>query len=118
MELIEVAELYKHIKKHYPFFDVSVEKIKEDHERYLKDFPADTAWHNIHQHILTETTTPGIPHIRGRLGEQIERDRMKALTAEYFAEREEAAKHACPPPKGWKEAIYAKLRNDATGTSE
>lgn len=109
MELIEVAELYKHIKKHYPFFDASVEKIKEDHEQYLKDFPADMAWHNIHQHIKTETVTPGIPHIRGRLGEQLERDRMQNVTADYFATREEARKQACLPPPGWKEGIYAKL---------
>ncbi len=121
MELIEAAELYKHIKKHYPFFDASVEKIKEDHERYLQDFPADMAWHNIHQHIKTEAVTPGIPHIRGRLGEQIERDRMKSATAEYFAAREEAAKQACPPPPGWKEAVYAKLfgsGDDAAGSSK
>lgn len=108
MEVVEIAELYKHIKKRFPFFDASVEKVKEDH-KYLKDFPNDTAWENVSQYILTETTTPTIAHIRGRLGEQLERDRMRTATDRYFAEREEAAKHACPPPKGWKEGIYAKL---------
>ncbi|MGG3278826.1 hypothetical protein [Paenibacillus solani] len=102
MELIEVAELYRHIKKHYPFFDAAVEKIKEDHEQYLKDFSADMAWHNIHQHIKTETVTPGIPHIRGRLGEQIERNRMRTETAEYFSRLDSWGNDSTPPDGYWE----------------
>lgn len=111
MEIIEIAELYKHIKKHFPFFDASLTKVKEDH-KYLKDFPKDVAQTNIDQHILTETTTPNIAHIRGRLGEQIERERMRELTETYFAEREAAARTACPPPAGWKDDLIAKLRRN------
>lgn len=108
MELIEVAELYRHIKKYYPAFDASPERIKDDH-RYLRDYPVEAAKENVDQHIMTSKYPPNIAEIRGSLGEQIERDRMKAATEEYFAAREEAAKTACPPPPGWKEAIYAKL---------
>jgi hypothetical protein len=117
VEVVEIAELYKHVKKHFPFFDASIDKVKEDY-KYLKDFPKETAWENVDQHILTETVTPTIAHIRGRLGEQIERERMRTATDQYFAEREEAKKHACSPPPGWKEGIYAKLGKHATRATE
>ncbi|MEK5162038.1 hypothetical protein NYE69_06805 [Paenibacillus sp. FSL R5-0527] len=108
MEVVEIAELYKHITKYYPTFDASVDRVKEDH-KYLRDFPKEIAWQNVDEHIRTSKYPPNIAEIRGSLGEQIERDRMKEATAEYFAAREEAAKQACPPPPGWKESIYAKL---------
>ncbi len=108
MDRAEVIDLFVEIKREYPFFDTSDENI-DRHLKYLKDFPFDTALRNVEQHIKTNKRPPGIAEIRGSLGEQIERDRMKAATAEYFAAREEAAKQACPPPPGWKEAIYAKL---------
>ncbi|MOA34327.1 hypothetical protein D3C78_1556950 [compost metagenome] len=96
------------IKENYPNFDVSDENVKR-HLKYLYDFPFEIAVRNVDEHIRTSKYPPNIAEIRGSVGEQIERDRMKAATAEYFAEREEAAKHASPPPLGWKEAIYAKL---------
>lgn len=108
MEVVEIAELYRHIKKYYPAFDASLDKVKEDH-KYLWDFPKEVALQNVDEHIRTSKYPPNIAEIRGSLGEQIERDRMKAATAKYFAEREEARIHACPPPPGWKEAVYAKL---------
>lgn len=108
MELVEIAELYRHIKKYYPAFDASIERVKED-QKYLWDIPQNVAQANIDEHIRTSKYPPNIAEIRGSLGEQIERNRMKAATDEYFAAREEAAKNACPPPPGWKEAVYAKL---------
>ncbi|MNC24179.1 hypothetical protein D3C75_722270 [compost metagenome] len=109
MEVVEIAELYKHIKKHFPFFDATLAKVKEDH-RYLHDFPADTAWTNINRHIMTETATPGIAHIRGRLGEQMDRQRSKADTAAHFDRLEQWQQEDKPPPEGYWENVKAKLR--------
>ncbi|AWP30742.1 hypothetical protein [Paenibacillus sp. Cedars] len=109
MEVVEVAELYKHIKKYYPAFDASLDRVKADH-KYLWDFQKDVAQENVDKHIMSSKYPPNIAEIRGSLGEQIERDRMKVATEEYFAERARAREEACPPPPGWKEAIYAKLK--------
>lgn len=109
MEIVEVAQLYKHIAKYYPAFDASVDRVKADH-KYLQDFPFEVAQENVDEHIRKSKYPPNIAEIRGSLGEQIERDRMKSLTEEYFAERARAKQEACPPPPGWKESIYAKLR--------
>ncbi|WP_410771004.1 hypothetical protein [Fontibacillus sp. BL9] len=108
MEKAEVFDLLIEIKENYPNFDVSNENV-ERHLKYLHDFPFDKAIRNLDEHIRTSKYPPNIAEIRGSVGEQMERDRMKAATAEYFAAREEAAKNACPPPLGWKEELYAKL---------
>ncbi len=108
MNRAEIIELFIEIRKEYPFFDTSDENV-DRHLKYLKDFPFDRAMQNLAEHIRTSKYPPIISEIRGSLGEQMERDRMRDLTAEYFASREEAAKQACPPPPGWKESIYAKL---------
>ena len=113
----DVIMLIAELVENYPNFDDSDANI-DRHYKYLHDFPFDVAIKNIERHIMTSKWQPTIAEIRGSVGEQIERDRMKAATEAYFAEREEAAKHACPPPNGWKEAIYAKLRNNATGAAE
>lgn len=104
----EVAKLLMIIVDNYPNFDTSDENV-DRHLKYLHDFPFDVAVRNVDEHIRTSKYPPNIAEIRGRLGEQIERDRMKSLTEEYFAERARAKQEACPPPPGWKESIYAKL---------
>ncbi|WP_246590742.1 hypothetical protein [Paenibacillus sophorae] len=108
--MVEIAELYKHIKRHYPFFDASVEKVKEDY-RYLKDFPADEARANVDQHILTETTEPKIAHIRGRMGDQLDSRRSKEAAAEHFAQLDAWSANNTPPPEGYWEAMKQKLRS-------
>ncbi|WP_270167531.1 hypothetical protein [Paenibacillus sp. SYP-B4298] len=114
MELVEVAKLYKHIKKHYHYFDASAERVKEDHERYLKDFPAEVAWANIHQHILTETNTPIIAHIRGRLGDLMDSQRSKDQATAYKAQLDEWAEASkTPPPEGYWEAVRQKILQGA-----
>ncbi|CAH1190350.1 hypothetical protein PAECIP111893_00288 [Paenibacillus plantiphilus] len=113
MEVIEIAELYKHIKKHFPFFDASLAKVKEDH-KYLKHFPADAARTNIDQHILTETVTPGIAHIRGRLGDQLDSQRSKRQAEEYDAQLNEWSEIDSPPPEGYWERTRKLLRGDMT----
>lgn len=110
MEVIEIAELYKHIKKHFPFFDASITKVKEDY-KYLRDFPTEVAQSNIDQHIMTETVTPNIAHIRGRLGDQLDREREYLDTQHLFALQEENRRQAVLPPSGWKEALIARLRD-------
>jgi hypothetical protein len=109
MDKAAVIDLLIIIKENYPTFDTSAESV-ERHCKYLYDFPFDQAVRNVDEHIRTSKWPPNIAEIRGSLGEQIERDRMKAATDQYFAEREEARKHACPPPPGWKEGILAKLQ--------
>jgi hypothetical protein len=104
----EVAKLLMTIVENYPNFDISEASV-DRHLKYLHDLPYEVAARNVDEQIRTSKYPPNIAEIRGSLGEQIERDRMKAATAEYFAAREEAANNACPPPPGWKEAIYAKL---------
>lgn len=104
----EVAKLLMTIVDNYPNFNTSDENV-DRHLKYLHDLPYEVAARNVDEHIRTSKYPPNIAEIRGNLGEQIERDRMKAATEDYFAAREEAAKNACPPPPGWKEAIYAKL---------
>ncbi|WP_028590327.1 replicative helicase loader/inhibitor [Paenibacillus massiliensis] len=110
MERADVIRLVMIIAESYPTFDDSDENI-DRHAKYLRDFPLDTAIQNVEQHIMTNKFPPTIAEIRGRLGEQIERERMKAVTSDYFAERESAAREACPPPTGWKEALIANLRS-------
>lgn len=109
MDRAEIIELLIIIKENYPNFDTSDENI-DRHLKYLNDFPFDVAVRNVDEHIRTSKYLPNIAEIRGSLGEQIERDRMKSITQEYFTERARAKQEACPPPPGWKESIYAKLR--------
>lgn len=108
MDRAEIIDLLIVIKENYPSFDASEENI-DRHFKYLHDFPFDRAVQNVDEHIRTSKFPPNIAEIRGSLGEQMERSRMRFATEEYFAEREEARKHACSPPPGWKEGIYAKL---------
>ncbi|MGG1880153.1 replicative helicase loader/inhibitor [Paenibacillus cisolokensis] len=108
MDKAEVIELLIVIKENYPNFNVSDETV-DRHLKYLHDFPFQAAIRNVDEHIRTSKYPPNIAEIRGSLGEQIERDRMKSSTEEYFAERARAKQEACPPPPGWKESIYAKL---------
>jgi hypothetical protein len=108
----EVIELLIVIKENYPSFDVSEDSI-DRHMKYLHDFPFDVAKRNVDEHIRTSKYPPNIAEIRGSLGEQIERDRMKTATEEYFRAREKAQEQACPPPPGWKEDIFAKLRRSS-----
>lgn len=108
MDRAEIIDLFIEIKQEYPYFNDSDDEV-DRHLKYLKDFPFDAALRNVEQHIKTNKRPPGIAEIRGSLGEQIERDRMKTATEEYFEERARARQQACPPPPGWKEAIYEKL---------
>lgn len=115
MNKLEVAKLYKDIKKRYSNFDASLQTVEEDLDM-LRDIPYEVAQSNVRQHIMTSDFPPKISQIRGRLGEQRYHERLKADTAEYFAERDAARAAAVPPPPGWKEELYAKL--GFTGTTE
>lgn len=110
MNKAEVAMLLKVIKKNYPGFDASGESV-EQHLKYLRDFPYQTALSNVDKHILTERFPPNIADIRGRVGEQVERRRMRQETTTYFEQLDNWKQGAVPPPAGLKEALYAKLRS-------
>ncbi|UQZ34573.1 hypothetical protein C2I18_14215 [Paenibacillus sp. PK3_47] len=100
--------LVRTIKANYPGYDISLENI-DRLCRYLHDFPFETAAENIRQHILTERFAPNVAEIRGRLGEQLERERMRDQTAALFLGMDQAQAAAVPPPPGLKERLYAKL---------
>lgn len=108
MNRVEVIELFIEIKQEYSNFDDSDDEI-DRHLRYLKDFPYQTALENVEQHIQTSKWPPGIAEIRGRLGEQLERQRMREETQAYFAKLELWKRTAVPPPAGMREALHAKL---------
>ncbi|OKP91882.1 hypothetical protein A3844_01855 [Paenibacillus helianthi] len=108
MNKLEVAKLYKIIKKRYGNFDASLQAVEEDLDM-LKDIPYDTAQSNVRQHIMTSDFPPKISQIRGRLGEQLERERMRKQTQELIHEMDASRLKAVPPPSGLKEALYARL---------
>ncbi|WP_374019040.1 hypothetical protein ABU162_04635 [Paenibacillus thiaminolyticus] len=111
MKIDEAAELFKIIKRHYPNFDGSVQNVKENF-RYLKDFPFEVAIDNVDKHIMTERFPPTIADIRGRLGEQIERNRMKQETDEYFDRLDAWRENAAPPPPGNLERVRALVKGE------
>jgi hypothetical protein len=110
VEIAEVAELFKLIKKHYAGFDGSVQNVKEFHP-LLADFPYETAVQNVQKHIMTNDFPPRVSQIRGNVGEQETRQSELELTRAYLDEREESRKQATLPPPGWRDAIIARLRN-------
>jgi hypothetical protein len=109
VKIDEAAELFKIIKRHYPGFDGSVQSVKENF-KYLKDFPFEVALENVDKHIMTERFPPTIADIRGRLGEQIERNRMKQETDEYFGQLNDWRQKAAPPPPGNLEKVRSILK--------
>lgn len=108
MNKAEVAKLVRAIKANYPGYDSSGENI-DRLCRYLHDFPYEAAVENVRQHILTERFPPNIAEIRGRIGDQIDRDRMREQTREMFDEWDRKAARAVPPPSGLKERLYERL---------
>ncbi|TCZ76154.1 hypothetical protein E0485_15050 [Paenibacillus albiflavus] len=104
MELAEVAKLFKTVKKRYPSFDASLESVNECH-KYLRDFPYDVAVANVDQHIMTDKFPPTISDIRGRLGEQQDRQRSKDAAQEYFEQLDAWKASAAPPPPGLRGKI-------------
>ncbi|QMV43721.1 hypothetical protein [Cohnella cholangitidis] len=113
MRLDEVAELYKRIKKQYPWFDASINRVREDHSDYLHKFPFETAMENVKNHILTEPQPPTIAHIRGRQGELMEAKRSKESASAHMANLDSASKSNIPPPIGYWENLRSKIRGDA-----
>ena len=112
MNRSEVVDLMIEIKQNYPNFDVSDESINR-HFKYLHDFPFDAAMQNVEGHVRTERFPPLIADIRGRIGEQIERQREKEETEAYFAQLELWRINASPPPEGMRERIMSLLRGDS-----
>ncbi|WP_339309753.1 replicative helicase loader/inhibitor [Paenibacillus sp. FSL k6-2145] len=110
MDRAEIFDLLIEIKENYPHFDVSEENV-DRHMKYLHDFSFEAAQQNLQEHVRTGKWAPNIAEIRGQLGEQLERNRMRAVTAEFFAKREAAAEVACPPPPGWKDGLIERLRH-------
>ncbi|MFF2909970.1 hypothetical protein [Paenibacillus sp. NPDC057934] len=112
MNKLEVAKLYKEIKKRYANFDASLQAVEED-LGMLKDIPYDVAYSNVRQHIMTSDFPPKISQIRGRLGEQIERERMKAATTQHFENLDTWSTESKPPPAGYWDDVRRKIRGEA-----
>ncbi|OPA76764.1 hypothetical protein BVG16_16470 [Paenibacillus selenitireducens] len=106
----EFGRLLRKIVLNYPHFDVANDERNDEWIERLKDFPIEAAIANIEQHTLTERFPPTIADIRGRLGEQLERDRSKAAAAEYFEQLDAWKQNAAPPPPGLREKIHEILR--------
>ncbi|MGG3839689.1 replicative helicase loader/inhibitor [Paenibacillus thiaminolyticus] len=111
MDRAEVFELLIVIKENYPNFDVSDDSV-ERHFKYLNDFPFAVALRNVDEHIRTNKYPPNIAEIRGRLGEQIERTRMKQETDEYFDQLDAWRQNAAPPPPGNLERVRALVKGE------
>jgi len=101
----EVAKILLTIKENYPSFDASKESV-DRHLKYLKDFPFDVARENVHGHILTEKFPPTIADIRGRLGEQLDRQRMQENTDSFLSQLDNWSTKAAPPPSGLRRKIH------------
>lgn len=111
MNKLEVAKLYKEIKKRYANFDASLQAVEED-LGMLRDIPYDVAYSNVRQHIMTSDFPPKISQIRGRLGEQIERERMKKATEDHFGNLDTWSTVNQPPPPGYWEEVKRKIRGE------
>jgi len=107
----EVAKLLMILLDNYPNVDATDESV-DRLQRYLHDFPFEQAVKNVKQHILTSKFPPNIAEIRGGLGEQVEKQRMKEETNTFFEKLDSWKKGSAPPPAGLKEALYAKLRKN------
>lgn len=116
MNKLEVAKLYKDIKKRYANFDASLHAVEED-LGMLHDIPYDVAYSNVRQHIMTSDFPPKISQIRGRLGEQMERDRMKNMTEQHFANLDTWSSSSKPPPEGYWDEVKRKIRGEANAES-
>lgn len=112
MNKLEVAKLYKVIKKRYRNFDASLQAVEEDLDM-LKDIPYEVAQANFRQHIMTSDFPPSISQIRGRLGEQLERERMRKKTEEHFANLNTWSASSKPPPEGYWDEVKRKIRGEA-----
>ncbi|WP_052429615.1 replicative helicase loader/inhibitor [Paenibacillus borealis] len=112
MEKLEVILLVRTIKANYPGFDKSPENIERLY-KYLKDFPFEAAKENVDAHIKTKEFPPNVAEIRGRLGEQIEREQMKILTDQHFANLDTWSASSKPPPEGYWDEVKRKIRGEA-----
>lgn len=112
MNKAEVAMLVRAIKANYPGFDSSSENI-DRLTGLLRDFPYEVALGNVRQHILTERFPPNVAEIRGRLGEQLERERMREATEQHFENLEAWSAAAKPPPAGYWEEVKRRIRGEA-----
>jgi hypothetical protein len=110
---LQVIEIFSLVKRTYPSFDSSPQSVSH-YFKYLQDFPFDVALDNVEKHILTERFPPTIADIRGRLGDQLESERSKHATQEYFDELERARTSGSAPPEGYWENIHAILKGGRT----
>lgn len=107
----EVAKLLMTIVDNYPNFDTSDANV-DRHLKYLHDLPYEVAARNVDEHIRTSKYPPNIAEIRGSLGDQMDKQRMKDTADEYLAQLDLLKKRAVPPPPGLREELYAELRGN------
>lgn len=105
MEKVEIARLYKKIKRYYPAFDASIEAVEDAH-RYLKDVPFELADQNVDKHIMTERFPPTIADIRGGVLEP-ESSTIPGVdeTREWLAEMDKLRERAVPMPDYVREEL-------------
>ncbi|ANY70429.1 hypothetical protein BBD42_30980 [Paenibacillus sp. BIHB 4019] len=111
MNKAEVYELFIVIKDNYAAFDDSDDEV-DRHYKYLKDFPFDAAMKNVDDHILVDRFPPKIADIRGKLGDQLDRERSKDQAALHQSNLVAWANENNPPPEGYWQALKDKLRGE------
>lgn len=110
MEKIEIARLYRKIKRYYPAFDASIEAVEDAH-KYLKDVPFDLADENVDRHIMTEKFPPTIAEIRAGYQDMESSVPGVAETRRMLAEIDKLRERAVPMPDYVREELKKLVRN-------
>lgn len=105
MEKVEVARLYKKIKRFYPTFDASIEAVEDAH-RYLQNVPYELANENVDRHILNEKFPPTIAEIRaGNQGQEASTVPGVSETRQWLDEIDRLRERAVPMPDYVREEL-------------
>lgn len=115
MNKLEVAELFREIKLHYPHFDTGPEK-RDSWHRNLQHVLFQDALTNLDQHILNEKFPPTVSEIC-RISENhgaFYHQTMKESAKEFLTDQDELSKKAVGPTLEQQERvreIFAKRNN-------
>jgi hypothetical protein len=113
VDKVEIARLFKKIKRFFPAFDASIEAVNEAY-RYLNDIPFELADQNVDRHIRNEKYPPTIAEIRaGRQDPEISTIPGVEETRKMLAEMERWRETAVPCPDHIREEMRRLARRVA-----
>lgn len=117
MERLQLAEIFKTIRKSYPNFDGSKENLDHYH-KYLKDLPYEVAVVNVDQHIIREKWPPTIAEIRYGYEEPLAKLVPSVEdTQEQFKQLEEWKAQAVPMPDHLRKELNRLVRGSRQSNS-